>query len=196
MNDTQADPEATIVTRRIKPLSPWLQIDEIEVRMPGSDKLETYHGIRQANAVGVLAMTTAGEFLLLRQYRPVVDAWTWELPAGAVATGETPAEAGARELNEETGFRVRRLIPVSATYEDPPRRTNKLFGFFAILDSGRDAHEPGMRSMLVSGPELRAMAASGDLAVPSQVALLFQAGLNDDVRALLHAMDIATPPWM
>jgi ADP-ribose pyrophosphatase len=177
-------------------LSPWLQVDEIEVQMPGSDRTETYHGIRQADAVGVLAMTTAGEFLLVRQFRPVIEAWTWELPAGAVDEGETPAEAAARELQEETGFQVLQMAPLGATYEDPPRRTNSLFGFFALLASDRGAPEAGMLPKLVSGSHLKALALSGDLAVPSQVALLFRAGLSDEVRALLRSVNIESPSWM
>jgi len=191
----ESDPEVNVVARRTRPFSPWLQIDEIDVRMPGSDRVETYHGVRQADAVSVLAMTTAGEFLLVRQYRPVIEAWTWELPAGAVDEGETPAEAGARELSEETGFQITRMIPVGVTHEDPPRRTNKLFGFFATVEPTRDRPETGMRTRLVSGRALRALAASGDLAVPSQVALVWQAGLNDEVRAFLGAQGHPEPPW-
>jgi ADP-ribose pyrophosphatase YjhB (NUDIX family) len=196
MEPTEPDLEVTVVARRTLPLSSWLQIDEIDVRMPGAEGIETYHGIRQADAVSVLAMTPAGEFLLVRQYRPIIDAWTWELPAGAVDEGETPAEAGARELNEETGFRLGRMIPLGSVHEDPPRRTNKLFGFFALLESERDAHEAGMRSRLVSGPELRALAASGELAVPSQVALIWRAGLSDPVRTVLRTLNFPTPPWI
>ncbi len=196
MDQTRPDLHATVLSRRVRSLSPWFQIDEIQVRMPGSDRIETYHGIRQADAVGVLAMTAAGEFLLVRQFRPVIDAWTWELPAGAVDDGETPAEAAARELREETGFQVLRIVPLGASYEDPPRRTNKLFGFFALLASDQGVPETGMLPRLVPGPQLKALALSGDLAVPSQVALLFQAGLNDEVRTLLHSMNIESPPWM
>jgi len=192
----ESDPKVTILARRTHPFSPWLQIDEIDVRMPGSDQVETYHGVRHADAVSVLAMTSAGRFLLVRQYRPVIDAWTWELPAGAVDDGETPAEAGARELNEETGFRVERMIPLGATYEDPPRRTNKMFSFFAVAEPTPDHPERGMRSKLVSGEALRDLAASGGLAVPSQVALVWRAGLNQEVRAFLGAAGLSPPSWL
>jgi 8-oxo-dGTP pyrophosphatase MutT (NUDIX family) len=190
------DPKVTILARRTLAVSPWLEIDEIDVRMPGCDRVETYHGVRHADAVCVLAMTPAGQFLLVRQYRPVIDAWSWELPAGAVDDGETPAKAGARELNEETGFRVEHMIPLGATHEDPPRRTNRLFGFFAIVEPTVDGPEPGMRSRLVSGEVLRALAASGELAVPSQVALVWKAGLNAEVRAHLAARGLSEPPWL
>lgn len=39
-------------------------------------------------------------------YRPPVDAWVVELPAGMVDAGETVRQAAARELQEETGYSV------------------------------------------------------------------------------------------
>ena len=45
--------------------------------------------------------------LALRFELPVCeDASTWELPAGLIDEGETPSQAGVRELLEETGFEV------------------------------------------------------------------------------------------
>ncbi len=40
----------------------------------------------------------------MRQYRPAVERFTWELPAGLLDEGETPADAFRRELMEETGY--------------------------------------------------------------------------------------------
>lgn len=57
--------------------------------------------------------------LALREIAPPHDGGTWELPAGLVDPGESPAEAAARELEEELGFRLaasamRPLGPASA----------------------------------------------------------------------------------
>ena len=43
-------------------------------------------------------------FVFIRQYRPPVDAHVLEFPAGLIDEGETVAEAGLRELREETGY--------------------------------------------------------------------------------------------
>lgn len=57
---------------------------------------------------GVIIYSIYGEnhdrMVLVRQYRVSIDDYIYELPAGLVDEGETFAQAGARELKEETGL--------------------------------------------------------------------------------------------
>jgi len=65
---------------------------------------------RQGGATAVLAIPTlqpSGRLVLIRQYRPPVDAFVIEFPAGIVNPEEAPEQAAQRELLEETGFRGR-----------------------------------------------------------------------------------------
>ena len=62
-----------------------------------------------ADSVAILALLRPGggapvETLLVRQYRPPMNAVTIELPAGLIDPGENPEQAALRELKEETGF--------------------------------------------------------------------------------------------
>ncbi len=63
---------------------------------------------RKNNPDGVIIYSIYGEkrdrMVLVRQYRVSIDDYIYELPAGLVDEGETYAEAGARELKEETGL--------------------------------------------------------------------------------------------
>lgn len=60
---------------------------------------------QETNSACVLASTTRGIVLLVRQFRPGPEAVLLELPGGAVESGEEPAQTAARELLEETGYR-------------------------------------------------------------------------------------------
>ena len=53
--------------------------------------------------VVIIPVTHRGELLLVRQYRPAVDSYVIELPAGLVEPDESDLAAGRRELIEETG---------------------------------------------------------------------------------------------
>lgn len=52
------------------------------------------------------------ELVFVEQFRPAVGETFLELPAGIVEEGESFAEAGARELAEETGYRAGKTTTV------------------------------------------------------------------------------------
>ncbi len=67
-----------------------------------------------AGGVLIIAVTAAGELLLVEQFRAAIDGPTIELPAGLVgdlpgSADEQAVEAAHRELLEETGYRAERI---------------------------------------------------------------------------------------
>ena len=54
--------------------------------------------------VAVLALTADDRIVLVREFRVGPEEVLLELPGGIVDAGESPLEAAARELREETGF--------------------------------------------------------------------------------------------
>jgi ADP-ribose pyrophosphatase len=51
----------------------------------------------------IAAITADRNLILIRQYRPALDSYVIELPAGLIDRGESPSDACRRELIEETG---------------------------------------------------------------------------------------------
>lgn len=66
-------------------------------------------------AIAIVALTTANQVVLVRQYRPGPQRVLDEIPGGGVEPGESPARAAARELAEETGY-VGRVEIVGSTW--------------------------------------------------------------------------------
>ena len=67
--------------------------------------------------VGMIPITDDGKLVLVRQYRPPVDAEVIEIPAGLVGDegehrDESLADAARRELIEETGYQAREMVEV------------------------------------------------------------------------------------
>jgi ADP-ribose pyrophosphatase len=61
--------------------------------------------VRHPGAVAVVAVTDAGAVVLVQQYRPAVDRWMLEIPAGTCDVSGEPYEVTARrELAEEVGY--------------------------------------------------------------------------------------------
>lgn len=62
----------------------------------------------EIDAVCILALLRSGsapvETLLVQQFRPPLDGYTLELPAGLLDANESEEECALRELREETGF--------------------------------------------------------------------------------------------
>ncbi len=77
-------------------------------RLPtGAEK--TYPILQVGLTVGVVPFVDAGRVLLVRQFRHLARADSWELPGGGGLPGETPEVAAQRELREEGGYRAGRL---------------------------------------------------------------------------------------
>ena len=59
------------------------------------------------------------KIVFLRQFRPVIDRYIWELPAGKIDSGETPLSCAKREMLEETGFQLKRVKRIGSIYTTP-----------------------------------------------------------------------------
>ena len=64
-------------------------------------------GAPDPDAVCIVPLLPDGSVLLEREFRYPLNSWCVSLPAGLIDAGETLEEAVARELSEETGYRLR-----------------------------------------------------------------------------------------
>jgi ADP-ribose pyrophosphatase len=80
--------------------------------------------------------------VLIRQFRHAADGYIWEVPAGRLDKGEPPESCAARELEEETGMRARRLERLTTIYTTPGFTDERIHLFLAEgLDPGAEHRE-------------------------------------------------------
>ena len=72
--------------------------DEIQI------KHKTHSMKPEGMAIYAVRKEEPDKIVLLRQYRYPLNDYVYELPAGLVEEGETPAQAAVREMEEETGL--------------------------------------------------------------------------------------------
>jgi 8-oxo-dGTP pyrophosphatase MutT (NUDIX family) len=89
--------------------NPWIRVREDQVLRPDGTP-GIYGTVHFKNiAVGVVPIDEDGRVILVGQHRYPLNRYSWEIPEGGCPIGgETPLEAAARELREETGFTAAR----------------------------------------------------------------------------------------
>ncbi|KOV83916.1 NUDIX hydrolase [Streptomyces sp. NPDC002680] len=122
----------------------WVNLCLVDVQQPDGARWE-YHVVRLRHLAVAAVVNDRQEVLMMWRHRFITDSWAWELPMGLVEEGESPEEAAAREVLEETGWRPGPIKPLiyaepangitdsqhhvfradGATYDGPPTEKNE-----------------------------------------------------------------------
>lgn len=108
----------------------------------GGGRPQEYHVFEVPDAVSIVPVLADGSIVLIGQYRYPHGRTHWEVPAGRISAGETPAEAAARELAEEAGVRPGRLIELPGFYPINGISDHYVHAFAALDCVADDAHLP------------------------------------------------------
>lgn len=82
--------------------------------------------IEHPGAALIVPFLSADSVVALRQYRPVIHACLYELPAGTRNKGESTLSCARREIVEETGFVPRMLKKLGSIFPVPGYSTEKI----------------------------------------------------------------------
>ncbi|MFQ5922742.1 MAG: NUDIX hydrolase [Anaerolineales bacterium] len=144
------------------------QTEWFSIEQESFDQVETlggkpYYRINSPDGVIILALTKSDQIILVRQFRPAFNQNTLEFPSGAIDDSESPQEAAARELHEETGYVCQDLNPLGVGRIMMNRHSCREYAF---LGSGA-VKAPGLRGngdidvVLASPADFRALVLSG-----------------------------------
>jgi ADP-ribose pyrophosphatase len=97
-------------------------------RSPRTGQEHDFCVIEAVNWVNVVALTTAGQLVMIHQYRHGSETIELEIPGGMIdPTDSSPLEAGLRELREETGYEGREAEIIGSIFPNPAIMNNSCF---------------------------------------------------------------------
>lgn len=92
-----------------------IRLSTTDVELPDGTQF-TQYVIRMPRSVATVVLDDQNRMLLIRRHRFIIDRWVWELPGG-YALDEDGAVAAAREVEEETGWRLVSPAQFVMTYQ-------------------------------------------------------------------------------
>ncbi len=103
--------------------------------------------ITHPGAAAVVPMKDDRTVVMVRQYRHAVGRFIYEIPAGKLHPGEDPKDCAAREVEEETGYKVNRLEPL-LSFLTTPGFTNEIIHIFTGTDLSPGTQDLGADEVL------------------------------------------------
>lgn len=119
-----------ILKKKIVYKNKWIEILSKKIKFKYI-KVNHYYSILQKDYVWVIVKNENNLFPLVKQYRHSIGAFTLEFPSGTLEKNETPRQCAIKEVKEETGHTVTKLVKIGTLYPDSGRLANKAHMFFA-----------------------------------------------------------------
>lgn len=95
--------------------------------------------VRHCGGVAIIAFKNKDTVLLVEQYRKPIDKMLLEIPAGKIENGEDIEACGIRELEEETGYKSKKITYVGKIVTSPGFADEYIYIYRADeLFKGRD----------------------------------------------------------
>jgi ADP-ribose pyrophosphatase len=140
--------------------TPFFDIEEgLDPKYPDT---QPYYRLTSFDSVICCVMTMKEEFVMVRQFRPNINEYSLEFPAGGLLKNEKPIEAAKREFLEETSFSLDFIY--LGDFKLMMNRTNiKEHIFFGLnpKNINQSIPEKGMEVHLVRRQELSELSISG-----------------------------------
>ncbi|MBI4873568.1 MAG: NUDIX hydrolase [Acidobacteria bacterium] len=168
------------LARRVVYENRWIRVREDDVLRPDGGR-GIYGVVELRPSVAVVALNERGEVALVGQWRYTLERYSWELPRGGSAPGETDLLAVARrELREETGLEARTWSSLGAVDLNNGVTTDAEHLFLARDLAGGATQQDPEEQLVTRWVPLAAaveMAMNGEITEVCSVAAILKTGM-------------------
>lgn len=166
--------KSTVDTSEIAFQTEWFSVERQRYDDIKALQGKPYYRINAPDGVIVLALTPGNKIVLVDQFRPALGHRTLEVPAGSVDSHESPEEAAARELYEETGYICKSLTQLKSGQLMASRLNARLFSFIGVGAAQHPSYvsKEDINVLLVSPAELKQLVLSEQFGQYAGLALL------------------------
>jgi len=158
----------------------WVLFLRDAIRFPDGS-LGTHNRVIYSNlkGVGILAVS-AGRIALIRIFRHAMGRWLLEIPRGAVEDGDSLETTVRREVAEEIGAIVTRMVPLGQTVSDTSLCNGLLDLYYAEIGAvGAPQLSEGIAAVhLVTPAEFEDLLRRGEMVDGHAIAAFTQARLR------------------
>jgi ADP-ribose pyrophosphatase len=139
------------------------------LRLPNGHDLNA-EIIRHPGSVVIIPITDTGQLILVRQYRPAIGRFAWELPAGSLKPSEDVEGAARRECQEEIGLVPSTLTLLGAFFPTPGYCDEEMHFYRAdglreptAEETARPDEDEDIETKAFSAADVRRMIATGEV---------------------------------
>ena len=135
--------------------------------------------VEHIGAALIVPFVSRDRIIMLRQFRPVINAYLYELPAGTLNKGESHLSCARREIVEETGFGAAKFSRLGEIFPVPGYSTEKIIIFKAEKLSQCAFHaeeDEVIRVNILTRPQVRGLFRKGKFKDAKTICALAMAG--------------------
>jgi ADP-ribose pyrophosphatase len=89
-----------------------------KIKLPDGETLD-FASVVKRPGTNLIPLLNKDTILMIRQYRPAIKKWIYQLSGGKVEKGETPLQNAFKEIEEELGYKASKMKLIAKFYSAP-----------------------------------------------------------------------------